>query len=620
VRDPNHPRFERWTELAASGRMVGADRPIGRVTIARNSMQAFTGATPGPFRSILFEQHRQVEALGVQTISIDRSVGQDAATCTIVLINDDMQPYDHSPQGIDTGIARPGYRSFSRGLQSAAYARSIYEDYDPNQASYGPDDPLARGAYPTDWGYPVVGDEPGWDIPGPASYEGGAGGIGGADTRYNRGLLIPNRVVRTYQGYGSDNMDADAQLIGRGETGYVHPALDGKLVQTGVWMVDTVSYGSNGQITLTCRDLGKLLLTQVIYPPMVPIEHFPLKFGPPGTNEQFPEQVRTSEITDWSEAIKQLCAWAGFTWFARPDHFPGVVADPLLGHHAGVPMRVWGKFEVLGAGPTDQTLSDTLMLKTFAEAINFIKDNLGLIFFISDAGAATARYPNLLAPGNIVDDPFSPNDGLRFDEHPIEFHENANLLDYSVTLNDATLYTDIIATGALPAEHGGGAIAGGVDLVGSDPSGLEYRNILAGQTRPFYVPAENTGMLHTPEELQRFCELTAVKILFTYRKGNARIVAHPGLQLDDQVRIYDRVTHENNIHYVAGISSNMDLRSGEWVMDVTTHWLGNDPLGDWFANHLILTEAVMALPGIIDRLGGVNPGTAVNEQAPQEPA
>ena len=97
-------------------------------------------------------------------------------------------------------------------------------------------------------------------------------------------------------------------------------------------------------------------------------------------------------------------------------------------------------------------------------------------------------------------------------------------------------------------------------------------------------------------------ELIGMKILFSYRKGTAKIIANPYLQLDDQVRIYERITNEFNVHYVSGISSRMDLETGEYTMDVTTHWLGQDPSTDWFVDYLQLSPAVRNLPAVLKRL------------------
>ena len=127
--------------------------------------------------------------------------------------------------------------------------------------------------------------------------------------------------------------------------------------------------------------------------------------------------------------------------------------------------------------------------------------------------------------------------------------------------------------------------------------------MLGGQYRLFLVPGDSTKGFTTVEECQRMAELIGMKILFSYRKGQAKILAHPYLQLDDQVRIYERTTNEINVHYVSGISSRMDLSTGEYTMDVTTHWLGQDPNTDWFVDYLQLSPAVRNLPAILARLG-----------------
>jgi hypothetical protein len=98
-------------------------------------------------------------------------------------------------------------------------------------------------------------------------------------------------------------------------------------------------------------------------------------------------------------------------------------------------------------------------------------------------------------------------------------------------------------------------------------------------------------------------ELTALFILFTYRQGSLSAPCHPGLQIDDQIRIYERITNETYIHYVSSIDTHMDLESGEYTMKCQTHWLGNDPDTDWFVNKQNLTPAVKQLPAIVKRIG-----------------
>jgi hypothetical protein len=129
------------------------------------------------------------------------------------------------------------------------------------------------------------------------------------------------------------------------------------------------------------------------------------------------------------------------------------------------------------------------------------------------------------------------------------------------------------------------------------------------------LPGDSTKLFYTEAECQRMAELTALFILFTYRTGNLEAPAHPGLQIDDQVRIFERMTSESYIHYVSSLNTHMDLESGEYSMVVTTHWLGTDPDTNWFINKQNLTPAVLSLPAILARVGK-QAGGDVFEQPP----
>lgn len=325
-----------------------------------------------------------------------------------------------------------------------------------------------------------------------------------------------------------------------------------------------------------------------------------------------PSTINTAGyIQDWSEPIKELCAWSGFAW---PDATPNA-PDPLFGKTAtGKPLRCWGDFERLGAGPIAPTPADYFLAKTFMEAIRQIVDFIGGIFYVDETGGAQFRLPNIWSTGNFVDDPTAPSSlGARISYHPIELHEDANLVNYSMVLDDDAVRSEILVVGGYPIVTGatGSTMppAGGY-VLGHNPNSatraaIDFTDVLAGQYRLMAVPGDATKLFYTAAECQRMAELTALFILFTYRQGTVSAPAHPGLQIDDQVRIFERTTSEANIHYVSGIKTSQDLDTGAYTMDLTTHWLGNDPNTDWFVNKSILTPAVTQLPAILKRLGSV---------------
>lgn len=85
------------------------------------------------------------------------------------------------------------------------------------------------------------------------------------------GILVPNAMMRVYIGYGgfTDGVPNDIRTAQE----------DGNLTLYGVWLVDTVNLGSEGLMTLSCRDLSKLLSDQLITAPFTP-GGLPIKYCP----------------------------------------------------------------------------------------------------------------------------------------------------------------------------------------------------------------------------------------------------------------------------------------------------------------------------------------------------
>lgn len=819
MRDPNSVKFQRVQQLMRSGNMVGKDRPVGRVTWQKSRVKQIRAGHQGMGAVRYIDKNGPEHELGsIRTIEIDRSIGQDAATCTITMYNNDWTTTQ--PEGIDTA-GRVGYLSPGRG-EPQKKTHSIYttmsDPFDPQLVQY-----------PTTWDFSV---------------------------NPYRDVLVPNTMLKTYQGYGSDNFDISENHIAIGDTanGYVAPEDDSQLFVTGIWLIDHVTFAADGTITVECRDLGKLLIEQYIYPHLLPIDRFPLIYCPAGPSQGHKEYVgrnvavydsssvdhkrganaavlghrgtdafddrpgsywlstgnnsidayewlqakthgpvnevelncwgggyrvyvsvhengkwqgtdtipgasnnnldyqndpgssagyyvhnvvtgdtlwdlaqsyygkhelwpilakannnitdphwiypgqtlkvpyvrgtnfppsgdsgpnsgsgpityvkrasvprhgkltiklpraydghrvrvtftrlsdkakdgtyragvrqmnvrlhksstfvkgnigKPGKITDWTEPIKEMCAWAGFTWQDAGTNPP----DPLLGRNpaTGNALRVWGDFEFLGAGPVVCTPADYFMSKSFMDGIRQIVDFIGGIFYVDETGGAQFRLPNIWSSGNFIDDVAANALSARIKHHPIEFHEDANILSYEMQISDEAVRSEVLVIGGYTNVHQSAPVAGGYVLgynnATHETSAIDFTDVLAGQYRLMVLPGDNTKFIYTEEECQRMAELTALFILFSYRQGTLKAPCHPGLQLDDQVRIFERVTSEQNIHYVSGISSTMDVESGEYTMAVTTHWLGGDPNTQWFINKEELSPAVLELPAIVKRVG-----------------
>ena len=117
--DPNSDFFRRVTDLIRSGDLTGPNRPVGRVTFIDGfNNRYFSDTRPGIFRSNLFGQGEwigpdgetrgggppdEATELQVASITINRGLDQDAATCTINMPN--VRPGAYAPQLVHRGRA-----------------------------------------------------------------------------------------------------------------------------------------------------------------------------------------------------------------------------------------------------------------------------------------------------------------------------------------------------------------------------------------------------------------------------------------------------------------------------------------------------------------------------------
>lgn len=210
-----------WNIWNAGGPLTGdSGATHGRVTVEigwqlRSSGGSIVGPIGnkfynGPVRWFQRTDNSQVETEipNIQTIDIDRELANDAATCKIVMVNQVMR---QNSQANLTGTAGS-----------------------------------------------IVG-EPGYYWPGHGDSTGSHTRWGWNINAWND-VIQPNALIRTYQGYGGKSLSITAALAA------------GNIVQTGTWLVDDVSMDAKtGQMTISCRDMAKLLIQQTLYPPLVPL-------------------------------------------------------------------------------------------------------------------------------------------------------------------------------------------------------------------------------------------------------------------------------------------------------------------------------------------------------------
>jgi hypothetical protein len=286
------------------------------------------------------------------------------------------------------------------------------------------------------------------------------------------------------------------------------------------------------------------------------------------------------DFGDYSDIVKQLLAWSGWHWpqlgqLAFTTQTDGtIVRNPcnLIGHDPAIGYagegRVWGDIETAGTGgiPGSVLGVDIWDKKPVMDGVAYVRDVLGYLFFIDETGAAVFRLPNVWKHGNFVGDNASgpayvEGDGVVIDE-------NESLVSLSVGLTSTSLKDRVFVANATGS--GIGAVSRG----------------RFGKQGPFDANMRRVGgwtdMNFTSNaECQRMADLITIRQLISYRTDKVRIPGYSAVQIDDQARIIEGTTSETFVHYVAGVTSDWNIESGEWWYDLETSWLGSDPSTDW---------------------------------------
>lgn len=115
----------------------------------------------------------------------------------------------------------------------------------------------------------------------------------------------------TYEGYGGHS--SNGQYVSIDEN-----LEDGDLLLTGVWIVNTVSAGADGMMTLECTDIGRILIDQIAFPPVIPPGAYPLEYYPPGKSafdSPWGPKVKGKElVNELGEVVSTSSANRGEVW------------------------------------------------------------------------------------------------------------------------------------------------------------------------------------------------------------------------------------------------------------------------------------------------------------------
>lgn len=233
--------------LIQGGNFTGDNRPNLVITVEAD-WQLNTTSTGsnwgnsirGPYRWWQNSDNDQTEALipNLKSMNRNASLGNDVATCNIEIFNqwhdalgedaatpaEDNLPEDYNQLG------KPGY--FWPGHGTTTDAQTRWEQ-SPSTGATMKDGTVDANF---EWAH----------------------------------ALVPYALLRTYEGYGGHDSNLETAIS------------NGNLFLTGVWLVETVVAGNDGILKLSCKDIGKLLLDQIVISPLIPNALYPLEYVPDG--------------------------------------------------------------------------------------------------------------------------------------------------------------------------------------------------------------------------------------------------------------------------------------------------------------------------------------------------
>jgi hypothetical protein len=323
------------------------------------------------------------------------------------------------------------------------------------------------------------------------------------------------------------------------------------------------------------------------------------------------------QFSDYTGIVKLLTGWGGFFW---PDHgkqmccdgsyqqfdhglgpygLPNV--DPELGGVDGG--RIWGDFMDTGTHASTLLPIATWDKQPLMAGVGVVKQIIGFNFYGDETGGVVWRLPNIYSVGNWITMP--TGDRARTSA-VLTIDDSQTLMGLQSTYSGAAL-RERIFVGTPDGLYG--AVAAGWN---PNPTGLrrvggwtDY-NFAAGAAPP--PVASKTGFMNPrfvidPASwrdpsinpmLQVTADMIQMRALMAYHTAQVQIPGYPAVQIDDQIRVNERITGEAALHYVQGISSSNDLMAGVWTYTLDTTWLGTDPSDLWLFRASILPEETQA--------------------------
>lgn len=221
-----------------SRNFIGNNAARARVTVdpfwrLRSTESVYGNSFRGPYRYYTTGDQIEYEIPNIKQVSWNRSDQQDLASCTITIANI-WHNKNNEEQELTGELGKKGYFWPKRGQGSAALTWS---------------QTAGLGAYQKDGT---------WD----------------PDFSWAN-VLVEDALIRTYEGYPGKSIDGSFSSID-------DDLNNNSSVITGTWIVNSVTANAEGNLVLNCVDIGRILLDQIVFPPVVPPAVYPLEYYPPG--------------------------------------------------------------------------------------------------------------------------------------------------------------------------------------------------------------------------------------------------------------------------------------------------------------------------------------------------
>jgi len=348
------------------------------------------------------------------------------------------------------------------------------------------------------------------------------------------------------------------------------------------------------RVRLTFTRLRKLI-PATNYPWRAGLRNLELYTAPDLDDLSFEEGEVATQIgnyRDFSQIVRWVGAWAGFYW--PPNAWlryetGGTKHDMNYSTQfvSSLPKgRTWGSFQWNGTAGQAPITSDQFDKQPLLDVISHIREITGCLFFIDEAGSMVWRQPNLFEVGNYVTPSHRVADRSKArTQQYVTIDEEETLLSYSTTLSSENVRERVFIGDA------GGKF--GAVVKGYRPNGGTGLMRIAGWT---------DGNWRRKDALVA-ADLIAARQMFDYRRADITIPGNPAIQIDDQIRVFERVTSETYFHYVLGVSSELNMDEGTWTYSLETHWLGPDREQAFVMDATKLqgaTKQYLALQGGID--------------------